>query len=83
VLDHDLGSGSPIVWYLRQHGDQRVLVVINLGGTRVIAGPLPVDGVPSEALYTDGATTAPAGAPGAWTLLMPAYSTAIWRLDPR
>jgi len=81
VLDHDLAADTPIVWYLRQRDEQRALVVINLGSRPMTAGPLPVEGSPAELLYSDGTSAAPAGAPGSWTLLMPPYSTAIWRFD--
>ncbi|HXO22279.1 MAG TPA: alpha-amylase family glycosyl hydrolase [Thermoanaerobaculia bacterium] len=70
---------TPILAYLRDEGKERVLVVHNLGGSEVDAGPYGVAGMP-DALFASPGLPPPKGAPGAWRLHLPPHGSGVYRL---
>lgn len=75
-----LDAGAQLLAFIREAGDERVLVVHNLGASAATAGPLAVSAGALETIYADGAVGAPTGISGAWTIPMPAHSSGAWRL---
>jgi len=75
-----LDSGNAAVLaFLREAGQDTVLVAVNLGGGIQVAGPLAVPGRPDTELYGDGFPGPPSGSEGRWSLTLPPYATAVWR----
>ncbi len=75
-----LDAGAQLLVFVRSSGDERVLVVHNLGAAATTAGPLAVSAGALETLYADGGAGTPTGTSGAWTISMPAHSSGTWRL---
>jgi len=73
-----LDANDKILAFTRDSGDERVLVVHNLGTSSTDAGPFA--GNTLELIHADGGVSAPAGSSGAWHMTMPAHSSAVWRI---
>jgi alpha-amylase len=73
-------SGSPVLAFLREGGGERLLVLHNLGGTEIQAGPYALEATSVERLLGPDA----AGAKGTegWTFRLPAGSSEVVRLKP-
>jgi alpha-amylase len=73
-------SGSPVLAFLREGGGERLLVLHNLGGTEIQAGPYPLEATAVERLLGPDA----AGVKGAdgWTFHLPAGASEVVRLKP-
>ncbi|HYC93369.1 MAG TPA: alpha-amylase family glycosyl hydrolase [Thermoanaerobaculia bacterium] len=66
-----------VLAFVRESGDERVLVVHNLGRSPSEVA-LPVDAAGFENIH--GNVPAPNGSRGAWRVSVPAYGSAAWRL---
>jgi alpha-amylase len=75
-----LETGSQIFAFIRDSGDERVLVVHNVSDSPVNAGPMDVSASGFEAIYTDSGVAAPTGSSGAWNVALPARSSGAWRV---
>ena len=75
-----LETGSQVLAFIRDSGDERVLVLHNLSGVAVDAGPLSVTADGLEAIYTDTAVALPTGGSGAWRVVLPPHSSGAWRV---
>jgi alpha-amylase len=75
-----LETGTQIFAYVRDSGDERVLVVHNLSNAIVNDVPVAVTTSGFETIYADAAVSDPSGGAGAWRVTMPAHSSAAWRL---
>ena len=74
-------AAAAVVAYLREAEGERVLVVHNLGASSAtVSHVLP--GAPLEALFVDPKVSAGAEAStqNSWQLVVPAYSSGVWRL---
>jgi alpha-amylase len=68
---------TPVLAFLRQAGSERVLVVHNVTGQEVEAGPYAVEAAQLEPLFGTG--TATKGEQG-WTVKVPAGESVVWRV---
>ncbi|HEX7137457.1 MAG TPA: alpha-amylase family glycosyl hydrolase [Vicinamibacterales bacterium] len=75
-----LDAGAQLLAFVRDSGDERVLVVHNVSGAAAAAGPLPVSAGALEAIQTDPGVGTPSGGSAAWSISMPAHSSGVWRL---
>jgi alpha-amylase len=75
-----LDTGAQILAFIRNSGDERVLVVHNLSDSSVNAGPLAVSAGGFETVYADTGVSAPTGASGAWRVTLPPRSSGTWRI---
>ncbi len=75
-----LDSGPQVLAFIRNSGDERVLVLHNLSNSSVNAGPLAVSGEALETLRADTGVAAPTGGSGSWRVAMPAHCSGAWRL---
>ena len=75
-----LETGAQILAFVRDSGDERVLVVHNLSDSSVNAGPMNASASGFEAIYTDSGVSDPTGSSGAWRVVLPARSSGAWRL---
>jgi glycosidase len=73
-------ADQSVLAYVREAGKERVLVVHNLSGGEVEAGPFDVPGSRAEALLASAGLAAPSRAAGGWTVRLPAGASGIWRL---
>lgn len=73
------GHPSPVLAFLREASDERVLVVHNLGDAQAAAGPFPIGAATLEKLFTDPGTAEPSASAGAWKISLPGHATGIWR----
>jgi glycosidase len=72
-------QGSPVVAWVRQAGDERVLVVHTLSGSPAEAGPLAAPGTAAETLLAaPGAALERAG--DGWRARLPPHGSGVWRL---
>jgi glycosidase len=71
---------TPVLAYLRQSGKERVLVVHNVTGTAVEAGPFKIQGKKATALWTTPGTAAPARGRDGWRVKLPAGASGVWRV---
>jgi alpha-amylase len=74
-----LETGSQVLAFTRDSGDERVLVVHNLSDSSVSAGPLAVNGSEFETVYADPGVSDPSGGSGAWRVALPPRSSGVWR----
>jgi glycosidase len=75
-----LDTGAQVLAFIRDAGDERVLVLHNLGGSSADVGPLAVSAGALEAIRADTGVAAPTGASGAWRITLPPHSSGAWRL---
>ncbi|MGZ7040388.1 MAG: alpha-amylase family glycosyl hydrolase [Thermoanaerobaculia bacterium] len=75
-----LDTGAQVLAYVRDSGDERVLVVHNLSSARADAVPLAVNASSFESVYADAGVSDPAGGSGAWRITMPAHTSGVWRM---
>jgi len=75
-----LDAGDTILAFVRDSGDERVLVVHNLAATAGTTRALAVTATSLEPLFVDSGVPAPSGSSGAWSVAMPAHSSGVWRL---
>jgi alpha-glucosidase len=71
-------GASPVLAFVREAGDERVLVAHNLSDAAAEAGPWPVEAAQAEAILADPGAAA-ACAP-ACRASLPPRATGIWRL---
>lgn len=76
-----LVKSDPVLAFVRQAGNERVLVVHNLGKGQVEAGPYTIDGTGFEPIFTTGEVAAPARAEGGWKVKLPTGASAVWRIQ--
>jgi alpha-amylase len=74
-----LGIAPQVLAFVRGTADERVLVVHNLSGSTVDAGPLALDAAAFETIYADGGAV-PRGSPGAWRVSLPPHGSGAWRI---
>jgi glycosidase len=72
-------AATPLLAFLRETAEERVLVVHNLGREAVEAGPYAVAGRP-DPLFLSPGTLPPAVGNGGLKVKLPAGATGIWRL---
>jgi glycosidase len=75
-----LETGAQVLAFIRDSGDERVLVVHNVSDSTVNAGPLPVNADLIETIYADTGISVPSGGSGAWSVTLPSRSSGAWRL---
>ncbi len=75
-----LDSSAQVLAFIRDSGDERVLVVHNLGNTAANAGPFDVQAAGFDTIYADSNVADPAGGAGAWRIAMPPHTSGVWRL---
>lgn len=75
-----LDTGAQVLAFIRDAGDERVLVLHNLGGSSADVGPLAVSAGALESIRADAGVAAPTGASGAWRVALPPHSSGAWRL---
>ena len=75
-----LETGTQVLAFVRNSGDERVLVVHNLSNAAVDAGPIAVDAASFETIYSDSGVPALTGGSGAWHVALPAHTSAVWRV---
>jgi glycosidase len=75
-----LETGSQVLAFVRESGDERVLVVHNLADSSVNAGPFALIAGSLEIIQTDSGVADPSGASGAWRIQLPRRSSGAWRL---
>ena len=74
-----LDTPSQILAFVRDSGDERVLVVHNVSAASAsVTVPVAANGF--DAVIADSAVPSPTGSTGAWTLQMPPHSSAAWRV---
>jgi alpha-amylase len=76
-----LVKSDPVLAFVRQAGDERVLVVHNLGAAEAAAGPYAIEGNGFEPVFTTGEIAAPTRAEGGWTIRIPAGASAVWKIQ--
>jgi glycosidase len=69
-----------VLGFIRDAGDERVLVLHNLSGQIVGVGPLSVSAGALETIRTDSGIFPPTGSSGAWRVALPPHSSGAWRL---
>jgi len=74
-----LDAGAQLLAFVRTAGDERVLVMHNLGATAT-AGSLAISAAAFDTIYADPGVLTPVGGKGAWEIAMPAHSSAVWRV---
>jgi alpha-amylase len=75
-----LETGAQVLAFIRDSGDERVLVVHSLSDSFVNVGPLTVSASGFETVYVDTGVSDPAGGAGAWRLTLPPHSSGAWRV---
>jgi glycosidase len=75
-----LETGRQVLGFLRNSGDERVLVLHNLSSLAIQTGPLPVSAVALERIYADAGVSDPTGGTSAWRVMLPAHTSGVWRL---
>ncbi|HEX3128539.1 MAG TPA: alpha-amylase family glycosyl hydrolase [Thermoanaerobaculia bacterium] len=79
-----LVKSDPVLAFVRQAGNERVLVVHNLGKTEAEAGPYAIDGDGFEPIFATGNSAdiaAPTPADGGWKVKLPAGASAVWKIQ--
>jgi glycosidase len=71
---------SPTLAFLRTLGEERVLVVHNLGDGSATAGPFELQGESAEVLFADASVGSLVRSGGSWSVTLPGHTTGIWRL---
>jgi glycosidase len=74
-------ADQSVLAFVREAGKERVLVIHNLSGGEVEAGPFDVPGSRAEVLLASAGLAAPSRAAGGWTVRLPAGATGAWRLQ--
>jgi glycosidase len=72
---------TPILAFTRTLGPERMLVVHNLGGNGATAGPYRIDAKAFTPVIQDLGVGAPKMTSKGVTVLLPANSSAVWKLD--
>jgi alpha-amylase len=75
-----LDTGAQILAFIRDSGDERVLVVHNVSDSSVNAGPMAVSAAGLEMIFADTGVSDPSGSSGAWRIALPPRSSGAWRL---
>lgn len=75
-----IDTDARLLAFVRQSEGERVLAVHNLGASEVTAVPLAVQARAFETVLAGDGVPPPAGAAGAWSVTLPAHSSAVWRL---
>jgi glycosidase len=81
-----LAPASPqpsVLAFVRRSATETVLVVHNLGGERVTAGPWPLKAASCERLLADPGAADPARSGSGWSAPLPPHGSGIWRCRPR
>jgi alpha-amylase len=73
-------GGAAILAFVRASGNERVLVVHNLGDGSTGAGPFKITATGFDRLFGDPGVTNPSGNSNGWTVQMWPRSTGIWRI---
>lgn len=73
-------KSDPVLAFVRQAGNERVLIVHNLGAAEAEAGPYDVEGSGFEPIFTTGGIAAPSRTEGGLTLKLPAGASAAWTI---
>jgi alpha-amylase len=69
---------APVLAFVRQSGKEKVLVVHNLSGGEVTAGPFAIAGKKLDLLF--GSTPKPTKGADGWTVTLPAGASGVWRV---
>ena len=75
-----LETGAQILAFIRDSGDERVLVVHNLSDLSVNAGPMALSAGGFETVHADPGVSAPTGSSDAWRIALAPRSSAAWRV---
>jgi alpha-amylase len=73
-------ESSSVLAFVREAGDEKVLVVHNLGPAPVDAGVFALPVHRFERLHADDGVADPSGETGAWRVCMPSHTTGIWAM---
>jgi alpha-amylase len=74
-----LASPASVLAFIRTSGNERVLVVHNLGSSSVTAGPFDIAAAGFEPVFADSGATDPAQSDGGWRVTLPAHASGAWR----
>ena len=74
-----LDAPAHILAFLRDFGTERVLVVHNVTAVAP-EEPLAIEAAGFDVIQAGPGFSAPTGASGSWTVSVPAYGSAAWRL---
>jgi alpha-amylase len=75
-----LDSTAQVLAFIRDSETESILVVHNLSGSSVNAGPFAVTAAALETVHTDPGVSAASGSSGAWRMTLPPRSSGAWRL---
>lgn len=75
-----LAKSDPVLAFVRQVGNERVLVVHNLGSAEAEAGPYALEGSGFEPVFMTGEIIAPTREEGGLKVKLPAGASAVWRI---
>jgi glycosidase len=75
-----IDTGTQILAFIRDSGNERVLVVHNVSDSFVHAGPLAVSGASFETVFADRGVSDLAHTPEGWQVSLPPRSSGAWRL---
>jgi hypothetical protein len=73
-------GATPVLAFLRTHGDETVLVVHNLSDTFAVGGPWGFSASGFDRLFADAGVADPSGGSGNWRVALPPRDSGIWRL---
>ncbi len=74
-----LETGPQVLAFVRDSGNERVLVVHNLSNSTVTAAPLAVNATTFSRIYTDDGVTDPSVSAGVWSVGLPPHTSGVWR----
>ena len=74
-------KSDPVLAFVRQAGNERVLVLHNLGTTEVEAGPYDLAGNSFEPVFTSGEIAVPLRTERGLTVKLPAGASGVWKLQ--
>lgn len=75
-----LETSAQILAFIRDSGDERVLVVHNVSDSSANSVPIAVSAGGFETIHADTGVTDPSGASGAWSVALPPRSSGAWRV---
>jgi alpha-amylase len=75
-----VNKSDPLLAFVREAGDERVLVAHNLSDVEAEAGPLALDGSTAEAILAPAGADAPVRGADGWRVRLPAGASGVWRM---
>lgn len=75
-----IDAGPQILAFVRDSGDERVVVVHNVSSSAV-ASTINVSAATLRKIYVDDGVADPTAAGSGWSVMLPAHSSGVWRLQ--